>query len=77
VTDTTAEPHLITPGVIAVQLGEPLHRVSHVLRTRRHIKPSARAGTLRLFDQRAVAQVRYELNVIDARRYRREAGRDD
>jgi hypothetical protein len=71
VTPTVAEPQLITPGVIAAQLGVPLHRVAHVLRTRRHIRPSARAGTLRLFDERAVAQVRYELNVIDARRCRR------
>jgi hypothetical protein len=64
-------PRLITPGVIATTLSEPLHRVVNVLNTRAHIRPSARAGTLRLYDSRAVAMVRYELNAIDARRCRR------
>ena len=67
----TAPPQLITPGVIA---SEPLHRVVRVLATRQHIKPSARAGTIRLYDRRAVAMVRYELNLIDARRCRKEVG---
>jgi hypothetical protein len=62
-------PRLITPGVIAAELSQPLHRILHVLRTRRHIRPAARAGTLRLYDKRAVAMVRYELNAIDARRH--------
>lgn len=65
---TTEIPQLITPGVIAERLGVPLHRVLHVLRTRPHICPRARAGTLRLFGELAVAQVRHELNSIDARR---------
>lgn len=64
-------PRLITPGVIATELDVPLHRVLHVLATRRHIQHSARAGTLRLYDRRAVAMVRHELNAIDARRCRR------
>ena len=64
-------PRLITAGVIACELGEPLHRVLHVLGTRRHIRPAARAGTLRLYDQRALAKVRHELNAIDARRCRK------
>jgi hypothetical protein len=68
---TTATPRLITPGVIAAELGAPLHRVLHVLGTRPHIRPVARAGTLRLYDRRAVALVRHELNAIDARRCRR------
>jgi hypothetical protein len=68
----TSSPRLITPGVIATRLHEPLHRVQRVLATRPHIQPVARAGTLRLYDSRAVAMVRYELNVIDARRCRRE-----
>lgn len=55
---SASTPRLITPGVI------------HVLATRRHIRPSARAGTLRLYDKRAVAMVRHELNAIDARRCR-------
>ncbi len=66
-------PRLITPGVIAKQLDEPLHRVLHVLRTRPYIRPSARAGTLRLYDRQAVAMVRHELTAIDAQRCRGRA----
>jgi hypothetical protein len=71
-------PLLITAGVMARQLNEPLHRVLHVLRTRPHIRETARAGTLRLYHSRAVAQVRHELNAIDARRCRQvqEVGAD-
>lgn len=61
-------PQLLTAGVIAELLHERLHRVTYVLDTRPHIKPAARAGTLRLYRQQAVAQVRHELNAIDARR---------
>ena len=59
---------LRTPGVIAADLGVPLHRVLYILQTRNHIKPSARAGQLRLYDREAVALIRHELNGIDARR---------
>lgn len=65
-------PRLITAGVIASQLHTPLHRVLHVLATRPHIRPSAHAGTLRLYDRRAVAMVRHELNAIDARRCKKK-----
>lgn len=61
-------PTLDTPGRIAAKLGVPLNRVLYVLATRRHIVPAARAGTLRLFDAQAVAQIRHELSGIDARR---------
>ncbi|MGF1633499.1 MAG: hypothetical protein ACFCVE_06575 [Phycisphaerae bacterium] len=61
-------PNLITAGVLAARLGVPLHRVLHVLATRRHITPSARAGTLRLYSSRAVDDVRRELADIDRRR---------
>ena len=61
-------PKLITLGVIAERLGVPLHRIRHVLATRPHIKPTAVAGNLRLFDSQAVAQVRYEITLSDARR---------
>ena len=63
----TTEPTLITPGVIAADLSEPLHRVLHVLRTRPHIRPAARAGRLRLYSRSAVGMVQHELNTIDAR----------
>ncbi len=69
-------PSLATPGKLAETLGVPLHRVLYVLATRRHICPSARAGTLRLFDKRAIAQVRHELNAIEARRARKGVARD-
>ena len=62
------EPKLRTPGVLASDLGEPLHRVLYVLRTRRHIRPAARAGRLRLYDREATALIRHELNAMDARR---------
>lgn len=61
-------PKLITPGVIARELGVPLHRVTNVLRTRPYIKPKARAGTLRLYGRNAIAMVRHELNAMEARR---------
>jgi hypothetical protein len=69
-------PRLRTPGVIAAELGAALSRVLHILRTRRHIRPIGRAGTLRLYDRSAVAMVRHELNAIDARHCRsvREEG---
>lgn len=72
----TEPPALRTSGVIARELSEPLHRVLHVLATRNHIRPAARAGTLRLYDRKAVAMVRHELNAIDARRCAKGAAHD-
>lgn len=67
---------MLTPGIIARELSSPLSRVLYVLNSRQHIRPAARAGTLRLYDRLAVAQVRHELNAIDARRSERgEAAR--
>jgi hypothetical protein len=63
-----AVPQLRTPGVIAGELGQPLHRILYILRTRPYIVPSARAGRLRLFDLDAVAMIRQALNGVDARR---------
>lgn len=70
-TPTKPPPQFITPGVIASALGEPLHRVLNVLRTRQHITESARAGTLRLYHPDVIAMVRHELAAIDARRCRK------
>lgn len=64
-------PKLITVGVIATELRVPLHRVLRILATRAHIRPAARAGTLRLYDRNAVAMVRHEINAMDARRCRK------
>jgi hypothetical protein len=64
-------PHLLTPGRIAARLRVPLPRVLYVLTTRPHIAPSARAGTLRLYDNEALAMIRHEINAIDARKVKR------
>jgi hypothetical protein len=66
----------ISPGVIATEIGVPLHRVLNVLRTRPHIRPAVRAGGangIRLYPIAAIAMVRHELSAIDARR---AAGRE-
>jgi len=60
-------PKLRTPGVLAADLGEPLHRVLYVLSTRKHIRPAATAGRLRLYDRDAVELLRHEMSKIDAR----------
>ncbi len=73
---TKTIPRLITPGVIARRLRQPLHRVAHILRTRQHIRPMARAGMLRLYDPNAIAAVRHELSAIDARRAARQERAD-
>ncbi len=65
---TMTTPRLRTPGVLAELLGVPLHRVDYILRTRRHIRPTARAGRLRLYDYTALAMLRHELNAIDSHR---------
>jgi hypothetical protein len=63
----TNTPKVRTAGSIARELNEPLHRVAYILNTRSHIRPMCRAGRLRVYDCVAVAQVRHELNAIDAR----------
>ena len=60
-------PRMRTPGRMAALLGVPLHRVVYILQTRKHIRPAARAGRLRLYDAEALALLRHELNTIDAR----------
>lgn len=66
-------PRLLTPGVIASNLNVPLHRILHILRTRAHIRPAARAGIIRLYSRDTVAMVRHELSAIDARREARKS----
>ena len=57
-------PNLRTVGVLATEVGEPLHRVLYVLRTRPQIRPAARAGRLRLYDSDAVEQVRSAIRLM-------------
>ena len=64
-TETTVK--LNTVGVLARKLNQPVHRITYLLRTRQHIRPAAVAGRSRLYHELAVAQLRYELNCIDAR----------
>ena len=66
--NNTSEPRLRTPGVVADELGVSLQRVLYILSTRQHIKPSARAGTLRLYDSKALELIRRELAEIATRR---------
>ena len=57
-----------TTGFIAEELRIPLHRLLYILRTRKHIRPAALAGRVRLYDRAALAMIRHELNAQDARR---------
>ena len=70
------EPKLVTPGVIAAEIGAPLHRVLYVLSTRPAIRPVARAGTIRVYDRMAVTQVGFQLRFMDAGRRRRRGVSD-
>ena len=65
---------LITLGIIAIRCDARKHRVRRILETRPHIRAVARAGNTRLYDNEAVAQVRHELNTIDARRAAKGVG---
>ena len=65
-------PTLITVGVIAEAVGVAPDRVRHILRTHEHIRPAAYAAHMRLFTSEAIAQVRYEINVMDAKRAKDE-----
>ncbi len=61
-------PKLITIGVIAEAVGASPDRIRRILQTRSHIRPAAYAGHTRLFTSNAIAQIRHELNAIDARK---------
>jgi hypothetical protein len=63
-TTTTAVP---TVGEIARRLGEALHRVEYVIRSR-SIQPVGRAGHVRVFNETDVAFIADELRQIAARK---------
>ena len=55
---------LPTIGTIAKQLGQPLHRVDYIVRTR-GIQPTGRAGHVRVFTDADVKLIAEELRRID------------
>ena len=61
---SVATPTLPTIGVIAQKLGEPLHRVEYVIKSR-GIKPVGFAGNARIFSDAAVDRISSELQRID------------
>lgn len=55
-----------TVGEIARRLGESLHRIEYVIRSR-NIQPVSRAGNVRIFTESDVVLIGDELREIDAR----------
>ena len=56
-----------TLGEIARRLGEPVHRVEYLIRSR-GIQPSGIAGQARVFGEEDVARIASELQRIDRER---------
>jgi hypothetical protein len=56
-----------TVGEIARRLGEPIHRIEYVLRTR-NIRPSGIAGNCRVYAEADVELIAAELQRIAARK---------
>jgi hypothetical protein len=56
-----------TVGVIARQMGEPIHRIEYIIRTR-NIRPTRIVGRYRVFDEAAVNLIVAELRRIDQRK---------
>jgi hypothetical protein len=54
-----------TIGIIAERLGEPLHRIEYIIRSR-NIQPSGRAGNARVFTEADIDRIDAELRRIDA-----------
>lgn len=62
----------LTSGDIATRLDEEAMKIRHIIATRR-IKHIGRAGTVRLFPESAVGEVRDALATITRRRRRKTA----
>ena len=58
-------PYVPTVGEIARRLGEPVHRIEYVIRSR-GIRPSGLAGVARVFTDSDVERIASELRRIDA-----------
>jgi hypothetical protein len=67
-TDAVTNSQLMpTVGEIARRLGEPVHRIEYVLRTR-SIRPYGIAGNSRVYVEADVERIATELQRIDARK---------
>lgn len=58
--------NLLTVGDIAARVGEPLHRVEYVLRTRRQLRPLGRVANARVYNESDLQFIKSELRRIDA-----------
>jgi hypothetical protein len=58
---------MLTVGEIARRLGEPVHRIEYILRTR-DIRPSGIAGICRVYAEDDVERIAAELRRIDSRK---------
>ena len=56
-----------TVGEIARRIGQPLHRVEYLIRSR-NIQPTGIAGNVRVFSDEDVERIASELRRIDAER---------
>ena len=62
-----SERQLLTVGMIAKELGCPVHRVNYILRSR-DIRPAARAGNLGVYQRSDVDRIASEIRRIDRER---------
>jgi hypothetical protein len=69
-------PPMPTIGEIARRLGQPIHRIEYVIRTR-HIRPCGWAGTARVFPEDAVQIITGELQRIATAKGRDQANGHD
>ncbi|GMU23387.1 MAG: hypothetical protein AMXMBFR13_34650 [Phycisphaerae bacterium] len=54
---------LTTIGRIASRLNAPLHKIRYIIQSR-DIRPIAKVGALRVWDESAVQRIAHELNAI-------------
>jgi hypothetical protein len=64
---STACFQLLTVGVIAERLGQPIHRIEYILRTR-SIRPAGVAGNSRVYSEGDIERIAEELRQIDAQK---------
>jgi hypothetical protein len=60
-----------TVGEIARRLGQPVHRIEYVLRSRQ-IRPTGRAGNSRVYSEEQVAQIEAEIASMSLKKGGRE-----